>query len=478
MRAKTDYPRNRIVVVIGLAAVAFLFFNYFENLIRNASISAVPVWLAVPFVLFLIAIAVGPFFPKRWWERYYGAVGAVLGGVVVIYYVFALGNVSRLVATLYDYVSFISLIGSLYVVAGGIHFNLSGKAAPRENVFLLSAGALLSNLLGTTGASMLFVRPYLRANRYRARGYHVVFFIFIVSNIGGALTPIGDPPLFLGFLKGVPFFWVAAKAWPAWLIVLGLLLLLFYGMDRYYFSRLPQAVRKEAARLDDLSFSGLHNLWFLLIIVVAALVQKPLMLREVIMWSAAMGSYFTTKKDVHARNEFNFAPLKEVAIIFLAIFATIIPALDWVELHAMSLGLSTPGQFFWSTGALSSVLDNAPTYLSFLSAAFGIHGGSVENVQHMQAMLGMAHPVTLGLFNPLQTGAMMITGESWRFVQAISLGAVFFGAMTYIGNGPNFMVKSLAEQANVQCPTFFGYIGKYSFPILIPIFVIVWLIVF
>jgi Na+/H+ antiporter NhaD/arsenite permease-like protein len=472
-------PRSKqIAVVVVLGAVAFAFFNYFGQMLESAVVSVVPVWLVTPFVLLLVAIAIGPFVNRSWWEHNSPTVVALLGAVVIGYYVYPLGNVSRIVLTMYDYISFISLIGSLFVVAGGIHFNLRGKAAPWENVLLLAFGGVISNVLGTTGASMLLIRPYLRSNRYRIKGYHVIFFIFIVSNIGGALTPIGDPPLFLGYLKGVPFFWVITKAWLAWAIVLGLLLLLFYVIDRLHFRRVPRRIREEAFGADEARFSGLHNGWFLVTIIAAVFVERPLMLREVIMWSAAMGSYYTTRKDVHGRNEFNFVPLKEVALLFAGIFATMIPALDWLELNAGSLGIKTPGQFFWCTGTLSSVLDNAPTYLSFLSAAFGLHGASIDNAVHMHAILGLIQPGLIGLTNPLLPGAIEITGESWRYVQAISLGAVFFGAMTYIGNGPNFMVKSIADQSGVESPSFFEYIWKYSVPVLIPMFILVWLLVF
>ena len=196
------------------------------------------------------------------------------------------------------------------------------------------------------------------------------------------------------------------------------------------------------------------------------------MLREVIMWSAAIASFITTKKEIHEKNDFNFIPIKEVAIFFAGIFATMIPALDWLELNAASIGIVTPGQYFWGSGILSSVLDNAPTYLNFLTAAFGLHGANVDNVQHMNLMLGLTTPAAVGLPNPLQPGAMEITAQTWRYVQAISIGAVFFGANTYIGNGPNFMVKSIAEQSGVECPSFFGYIVRYSLPILIPIYAI------
>lgn len=473
-----DPRRKQIALVILLAAAAFLFFSSFQKELETALVSTVPLWLAAPFVLLLLAIALGPFVNRAWWEHNYPAVAFSLGAFTIAYYLLALGNAPRVILTLYDYVSFISLIGSLFVVAGGIHFELRGKAAPWENVALLGTGALISNLLGTTGASMLLVRPYLRSNKYRIKGYHVVFFIFIVGNVGGALTPIGDPPLFLGYLKGVPFLWVLTKAWAAWALVLGILLVLFYGIDRYNFGKASHKIQEEAVSPDAVRFSGLNNAGFLAIIIGAVFVQKPLMLRELIMWGAALASYYTTQKEVHAKNDFSLVPLKEVAILFLGIFATMIPALDWLEMNAASLGIRTPAQFFWSTGVLSSVLDNAPTYLSFLSAAFGLHGGAVGSVVQMQAMLGQASPVALGLPNPLGPGAIAITADSWKFVQAISLGAVFFGACTYIGNGPNFMVKSIAEQNGAPTPSFLGYVGRFTVPILIPTFVIVWLLFF
>jgi Na+/H+ antiporter NhaD/arsenite permease-like protein len=470
--------RKQIAIFLVLAAAAFLFFNAVEQVFRSAEILPVSAWLVTPFVLLLLAIAVVPFLNRHWWERNYPLVPYGLGAVVVAYYVVALHNVPRLLLTFYEYVSFISLIGSLFVVAGGIHMRIRGKAAPWENVALLGFGAVISNLLGTTGASMLLIRPYLRVNKYRVKGYHVVFFIFLVSNIGGALTPIGDPPLFLGYLKGVPFFWVLTRAWLAWLFVTGMVLLVFFAIDSYSFRKESKKVRAAAAQPEKAEVSGLHNAWYLLVILGAVFIQKPVMLREIIMWGAALASYYTTKREVHEKNEFNFLPIKEVAILFLGIFATMVPALDWLELNSSMLGIVTPGEYFWGTGVLSSFLDNAPTYLNFLSAAFGLHGANVDNVLHMQAVLGTSTPQALGLPNPLHAGALAITTETWKYVQAISLGAVFFGANTYIGNGPNFMVKSISEQAGVPCPSFFGYILRYSIPVLIPIFFVTWLLLF
>jgi len=227
--------RKQIAIFLVSAAAAFLFFNSVEQFFRSAEILPVSAWLVTPFVLLLLAIAVVPFLNRHWWERNYPLVACSLGAVVVLYYVVALHNVPRLLLTFYEYVSFISLIGSLFVVAGGIHMRIRGKAAPWENVALLGIGAVISNVLGTTGASMLLIRPYLRVNKYRVKGYHVVFFIFLVSNVGGALTPIGDPPLFLGYLKGVPFFWILTRAWLPWLLVIGMILLVFFAIDWYNF---------------------------------------------------------------------------------------------------------------------------------------------------------------------------------------------------------------------------------------------------
>jgi Na+/H+ antiporter NhaD/arsenite permease-like protein len=464
----------------ALAFVIIAVYNYFEYLLEGVKIPEINVWFILPFLLLLLSIAIMPFIRRHWWEKNYPFVVGVLGCIVVMYYVFSLHNIPRLFLTSYEYISFISLIGSLFVVAGGVHIRIRGKSTPIGNVALLATGAVIANILGTTGASMLLIRPYLRLNKYRIKGYHVVFFIFIVSNIGGALTPIGDPPLFLGFLKGIPFFWIIPRVSEIWMVTVGLILFTFYIFDVYNFKKETVKIQKESAEIEEPEVTGLHNIIFLLIILASVFIEHPapLMLREVIMWSAAIASYLTTKKEIHEKNDFNFIPIKEVAILFAGIFATMIPALDWLEFHAASIGIVTPGQYFWGSGILSSVLDNAPTYLNFLTAAFGLHGANVDNVQHMHLMLGLTTPAAVGLPNPLSPGALEITAQSWRYIQAISLGAVFFGAITYIGNGPNFMVKSIAEQSGMTCPSFFGYILRYSVPILIPIFAIIWYLYF
>jgi Na+/H+ antiporter NhaD/arsenite permease-like protein len=477
MKPRTQHIIWKFAIV---AIVVMLLYNFFGHYLKAVEVIPVNAWFIAPFLLLLLSIAVMPFIDRPWWEKNYPLVAFTLGFVVVFYYAFSLHNSPRLFLTSYEYISFISLIGSLFVVSGGIHLRIRGRSTPIGNIALLATGAVIANILGTTGASMLLIRPFLRMNKYRIKGYHVVFFIFLVSNIGGALTPIGDPPLFLGFLKGIPFFWIITRVSTIWILTMGMILLVFYVIDVYNFRKESIKVKKSATEIDEPEVSGLHNIVFLLIIIAAVFIESPapLILREVLMWSAALASYLTTKKEIHEKNDFNFMPIEEVAILFAGIFATMIPALDWLELHAASIGILTPGQYFWGSGILSSVLDNAPTYLNFLTAAFGLHGANVDNVQHMNLILGLATPAAVGLPNPLQAGAMEITSQSWHYVQAISIGAVFFGAMTYIGNGPNFMVKSIAEQSGVHCPSFFGYIVKYSLPILIPIFACIWFLFF
>jgi Na+/H+ antiporter NhaD/arsenite permease-like protein len=407
--------------------------------------TAIPLWASVPFLLMILSIALMPFIHKHWWDKNYPFVSVALGLLVLLLYLFLFKGYTRLIGTGLEYFSFIVLIGSLFVVAGGILIRIKGAATPWINAAVLLIGAVISNVIGTTGASMLLIRPFLRLNKSRFSGYLVVFFIFIVSNCGGALTPIGDPPLFLGYLKGVPFFWIIGRVWVAWLLVILAIVAVFLFFDFRNRKGLNQPNFEEGREEGrGLRLMGWHNLLFLAVILAAVFLDTPW--RELLMIAAAASSYISTPRTIHADNAFNFVPIKEVALLFLGIFATMMPTLDFLETHAASLGLSVPGTYYWATGGLSSFLDNAPTYLSFLSAAMGFTG---LNVQQMLVQTPM-------------------------FVVAISLGAVFFGANTYIGNGPNFMVKSIAEQAGVKCPSFFGYMVRYSIPILLPIFALVW----
>ncbi len=412
--------------------------------------------MVAPFGLLLAAIALAPLFFPGWWGRHYPKVAGVLGGVTLTYYLFVLQAPTRVLHTAHEYVSFIALIGALYVVSGGIHITVKGEATPLENVRFLFFGALLANLLGTTGASMLLIRPWLRMNKYRVTAHHVVFFIFIVANVGGCLTPIGDPPLFLGYLKGIPFWWVIEHCWPMWLAGVGILLVMFYFVDRRNFLRAPKAVRDQLAEpADRWRVEGVPNLFFLAVILGAIFIDKPAFLREGLMLAAAAGSYYSTRKDIHAANHFNFHPIQEVAILFIGIFATMMPAMDWLQLNTGSLGHPTPGLYYWGSGALSGVLDNAPTYLGFLSAAAG------PAVDH-----------------PAKLATLVATPEFTRLLLAISVGSVFFGANTYIGNGPNFMVKAIADHQKVHTPGFLGYVFKFTLPFMLPMLLVIWWIFF
>jgi len=409
--------------------------------------------LMVPFVLLLGSMAVAPVFAPQWWLKHYAKVALGLGALVAGWYLFALRDTHSLWDTAHEYISFIALVGSLFVISGGIHIDIKGESTPLTNVIFLLAGAILANILGTTGAGMLLIRPWIRMNKYRVTAYHIVFFIFIVANVGGSLTPIGDPPLFLGFLLGVPFWWVAKNCWPMWLVGVGLLLGMFYFLDRRNFLRAAPAVRERETAANKWRIEGLPNLFFLAVILVAVFIEKPLFLREGLMLVAAAGSYFTTKKSVHAANGFNFHPIQEVAILFAGIFTTMIPALAWLNHSSQSLlgEQPTEGIFFWGTGVLSSALDNAPTYLGFLTALHSTAGTTDIS--------------------------SLIISHNYQ-LQAISIAAVFFGAATYIGNGPNFMVKAIAEQNHVRMPSFVEFVVKFTLPFLLPMLLIVWLIFF
>jgi Na+/H+ antiporter NhaD/arsenite permease-like protein len=493
-------------ILVRLTTIAILaLIPAFAHAEETAQAVAVNPLMIIPFALLLLAIAVMPFINRHWWEKNYPLVSIALGMVVVGYYVFGLHNTSRMVHTAIEYVSFICLIGSLFVVAGGIHIRIKGKSTPLRNVFLLAIGGVLSNLIGTTGASMILIRPFIRVNRYRIKPFHIVFFIFIVSNMGGALTPIGDPPLFLGYLKGIPFFWVAEHLWYKWAIGMIVVLGVFYVIDYISFKKLPDRIEQLAEQLhEEGQVSGAQNIFFLLMILVAVFITNPPLLREALMLLAAFGSYKMTRHEIHRKNDFNFLPIKEVALLFLGIFATMVPALDWLETNARSIGIESPGQFYWATGFLSAALDNAPTYLNFLSAAIGLHVKPelVAQVQHFVQTQGADLTALIGEYGAeikstlttltryhhdlVVSGNVPVSdiqvsyliGNHNIYIQAISIAAVFFGAMTYIGNGPNFMVKSIAEQSGIECPSFFGYVVKYSLPVLLPTFIVIWWLYF
>ena len=398
-------------------------------------------------------MALAPIAAPNWWGRHYAKISLGLGTATAVIDLIWRHDATSLGHAVQEYISFITLIGALFVVSGGIHFQVSGTATPAENVAFLLIGTLLANLLGTTGAAMLLIRPWMRLNQSRLAAHHIVFFIFLIANVGGCLTPIGDPPLFLGYLQGIPFGWVPRNCWPVWLLGNGLLLIIFYGVDKIHFRRTTSSIGKVHLSKEKRKITGLTNLIFLALILGAVFINQPPFAREGFMLLAAAGSWYTTPKAIHAANRFHFHPLIEVAVLFAGIFITMVPALEWLDYRSRDLlgPDPTPGIFYWSTGALSAVLDNAPTYLGFLQTLFGISGAP---------------------------GTAELLAQKPAQVLAISIGAVFFGAATYLGNGPNMMIKSIAEQAGVRMPTFLNYLWKFTLPFLLPVLVMVWLAFF
>jgi Na+/H+ antiporter NhaD/arsenite permease-like protein len=421
-----------------------------------------PFWSAGPFVLLLLAIALLPILAAHWWHhnRNRALVAALFAVPVAVYLVYvqlATGQqtIPLLLHEIEDYAYFIILLISLYTVAGGIVLRANLRARPLTNTALLALGAVLANAIGTAGASVLLIRPVLHINRAREHAAHLpVFFIFIVSNLGGLLTPLGDPPLFLGFLNGVPFAWTLSL-WPQWLFTNGVVLAIFLIWDTLACRReCPEVIAGTLGQVEPLRLEGLPNLLFLAGIIAGIMLQGSLSSP----WGNAGGallmvlmgvlSLLLTPRKLRAANSFTWGPILEVAILFAGIFVTMVPALEVLSRHGTDFGLTRPWQYFWLTGLLSGFLDNAPTYLTFGTLAAG---SKDFNLLIQDQAAGLNGPLVL---------------------QAISCGAVFMGALTYIGNGPNFMVKAIADEAGLRTPSFLGYL-VYSCLVLLPVFVVV-----
>lgn len=411
-----------------------------------------PAFALAPFALLLLTIAFAPVIARHHWERQYHRVCALFIAVSCGYYAFVLRDLHTVVSAAADYFSFIVVVGAFFIVAGGIHLSVRARGSALRNALFLLAGALLANAIGTIGASLLLVRPWLQMNRGRNHAFHTAFFIFVVSNIGGALLPVG-PPLFLGYLKGIPFWWPATRCLAPWLVTMALVLTAFVVID-HWFTRRARPIDLETFELHW-RFDGRHNL-ALIALLIAAMIFLPFGWREVVMAGAAVVGLIWTPRAIFRLNAFTFAPLREVAWLFAAIFATMMPVLSFVEAHAAAFPVRTRAEFFWSTGLLSAALDNAPTYLTFLALAFGLENLNVNNPAHV---------------------AEFIARHDARLI-AISLGATFFGALTYIGNGPNLLVRAITEHAGAATPGFLSYIYRYALPVLLPIFVIVTLLFF
>lgn len=451
-------------IFLNITALFFLSATFGNVFAAGGEVHNLPEPLMViPFVLLLIMIATGPLFYHHFWERNYPKIAIALGLITSLYYLIILKDHYSLLHTAAEYISFIALLASLFVASGGILIKVDKKATPMLNVVILIIGSVIANIIGTTGASMLLIRPFIRINKNRIKPYHVIFFIFSVSNIGGALTPIGDPPLFLGFLRGIEFFWFFTHSWYIWIPTLLVLMAVFYLVD----IRNKEGQDDTVQYSGKIEFKGAKNLIYLLVILISvfldpnvlswvpSLAPLPFGIREIIMFGVVFLSYKTADENILKANEFNFEPIKEVAYLFIGIFATMIPALQLISYEARLYGQHLDASiFYWATGSLSAFLDNAPTFLNFLSAALGKYGLDV-NIKSNVANFANQYPF---------------------YVQATAIAAVFFGAMTYIGNGPNFMVKSICERAGIKMPSFFGYLVKYSIPILLPIFTLVWFV--
>lgn len=436
-----------------------------EQLVHSA-------WSMIPFGLLLLVIAVAPLIVNEWWDsnKHKLAVAILLAMPTAVCMIMG-GMVHELEHQLLgDYLPFIVLLLALYVITGGIHLSGDIQAKPWVNTLFLAIGWLLASLMGTTGAAMLLIRPLLATNKHREHKVHtVLFFIALVANCGGLLTPLGDPPLFMLFLRGAEFGWFM-NLFPQWLFVGVVLLLLYFIFDTgLYKKEHPTSLEQDLREHTPLRLQGKTNLFYLVGVVLAvALVHPgnlPMMaeadaplwvkyMREIVLLVFTAMSMYTTKKKVRYRlNRFSWEPIMEVAILFFGIFITMTPALSYLNDNAASLGITKTGQFYYATGALSSFLDNTPTAVAFHSVASGL------NIEQMAGF-----------------GGNIVAGIPEMLMRAICLGAVLFGSMTYIGNGPNFMVKAIAEDNGVKMPSFFGYIFKFSLVVLLPVYILVQLI--
>ena len=429
-------------------------------------------WSMIPFGLMLLTIAVAPLVVNEWWEsnRHKLAIALMLAIPTAVFLIMG-GMCHELEHQLFgDYIPFIVLLLALYVITGGIHLSGDIKAKPWVNTTFLAVGWLFASVMGTTGAAMLLIRPLLMTNQQRKYKVHtVLFFIALVANCGGLLTPLGDPPLFMLFLRGASFTWFASML-PQWLFTGIILLLVYFVADTWYYKREHwTALSADHREHTPLCLKGKTNFVYLLGVVFAvAFINSGMLpqmaeenapmwlkyLREIVLLSLTAMSLYTTKQEVrYDMNKFSWGPIVEVAVLFLGIFVTMTPALAYLNDHAASLGLNSVGQFYYMTGALSSFLDNTPTAVAFHSVATGLTP---------EQMAGF--------------GGNIVAGIPEILLQAICIGAVFFGAMTYIGNGPNFMVKAIAEENGVKMPSFFGYMLKFSLIVLLPVYVLVQLI--
>ncbi len=421
--------------------------------------AGISLWYSVPFFLMLLSIALGPLLFEHWWEKNNNKlmVSMLLGLPLAVVMLLGGLKIELTHQLLYDYVPFIVLLGSLFIITGGIHFSGNIESTPINNTMLLAIGGLLASFMGTTGAAMLLIRPMIKINSQREFKVHsILFFIAIIANAGGMLTPLGDPPLFLLYLRGAPFAWFMSL-FAEWLFVLIMLLVIFFITDTI-FQRKEHPKPVIVSKKEAFSIKGKTNLILLLgVIAAVAFINENYIsaiktnhslafLREgFIMLMATLSLWLTSDKLRYVENKFTWTPITEVAFLFLGIFLTMLPTLLFIEHNSQSFGINKASEYFYTTGILSSFLDNAPTAVSFHKLALGM----------------TAIP-----------GEVMVARIPESILKAISTGAVFFGAMTYIGNGPNFMIKAIAEESGISMPNFFAYIFKFSILVLLPVYVL------
>lgn len=434
------------------------------------SLPDVPLWASIPFAIMLLSIAVLPLIVESWWERNrHKLIVALALAIPTAIYLINEGLIHNLEhQIMYDYVPFIILLASLFVITGGIHLSGDIKAKPIINTLFIGIGYFLASIMGTTGAAMLLIRPVISTNQQRSHKAHtILFFIAAVANCGGLLTPLGDPPLFLLFLRGAPFTWFLHLL-PEWAFVGAILLIVYYLVDSYYYKKEDWVnLSADTREVEPIRITGKINFLFLLGVILSvafvndgfipAMKSNPEIgyeapmwlkfLREIILLLLISLSLYSTQKKVREQNKFSWRPIIEVAVVFLGIFITMVPTMLYLAKNAASFGFSEPWQFYYAAGSLSSFLDNAPTAVAF-------------------------HGVAVGLVNGGQAIAE-IAGIPEILLKAIAMGSVFFGAMTYIGNGPNFMVKAIAEESGIKMPSFFGYMFKFSLIVLLPIYILV-----
>ncbi|MEJ2504890.1 MAG: sodium:proton antiporter, partial [Ignavibacteriaceae bacterium] len=423
----------------------------------------IPLLSLLPFVLMLGSIAVFPLVNEHFWEKNKNklVIAIILSIPIIVYLLLNDLGGSLWETMVFDYVPFIVLLGSLFTITGGIYLTGDIEAKPSVNLLFLAIGAVLASFMGTTGAAMLLIRPVIQTNKERKYKVHtILFFIGIIANCGGLLTPLGDPPLFMMYLRNAPFTWFFSLTFE-WFVTNGLLLLLYYFVDSYFHKKEPpSAIIRDETQIRPLKLQGKLNFIWLAGVVLAVAFLNPQYLgfiheneyykfiREAVIALMAYCSILFTQHLIRESKNFTWEPIKEVAYLVLGIFITMVPCLLYLEVNAKHLGVSSPQQFYYYTGLLSSFLDNTPTAVTFHSLALGLG----------------------------ETTGAMVAGIPEELLRAISIGAVFFGSMTYIGNGPNFMVKAVAEENNIKMPHFFSYMYKFSLIVLLPIFIIVQLL--